>query len=148
MQLSNYTLQVLVFGQQAREYGYDGRTYIIGRSGADYTLRITNRSQRRVKAVVAVDGLSVIDGKTAGKDGPGYVVNAWSTVDIPGWRLSNDQVARFVFGGADESYAGQKGKVDNVGVVAVAIFDEDLPVQTVSCLRGGSITKGLASGSP
>ena len=59
MDLSKDTLQVHPIDQQAPKYGDDGRTYIAGRWGAGYTLRLTNQSTRCLTAVVAVDGLSV-----------------------------------------------------------------------------------------
>src|SRR5689334_23287545 len=42
-----------------------GRFYIEGLVGQRYTIRVSNPTARRVEAVVSVDGLDVIDGKTA-----------------------------------------------------------------------------------
>src|SRR5262245_33561364 len=56
-------LQVLVDGQPAPRFAHDGETYILGQMGARYTLRIWNRSPRRVEAVVSVDGRDVVDGQ-------------------------------------------------------------------------------------
>jgi hypothetical protein len=149
MQLASYALQVMIAGKPAREYGHDGRTFIAGREGADYSVRLTNRSSRRVKAVVAVDGLSVIDGKAAGQNGPGYVLEPHSTLDVPGWRLSEESVARFCFGNPESSLAASGGTVQNVGVLAAAFFEEQRQAPAVMAMpmNAPAIAKGGATRS-
>jgi hypothetical protein len=124
MQIGPFGLSVLVGGNPAREYGHDGRTFIAGAPGREYTIRIVSKAARRVKAVVSVDGLSVIDGKPASVNGSGYILEPWSALDIPGWRLTDEQVARFLFGTPETSYAASQGKAENVGVIGAAFFDE------------------------
>jgi hypothetical protein len=51
-------------------------------------------------------------------------VPAYGEVRIEGFRTSLADVATFRFSSVDNSYAGQKGKSRNVGVIAVAIFEE------------------------
>lgn len=154
MQLDQYALTVLIAGKPAKEYGHEGRTFIAGRNGSDYTIRLTNKSPRRVKAVVTVDGLSVIDGKPASMDGPGYIINAWSNADVPGWRVSDDGVARFQFGNPADSYAAQSGKPEHQGVIGAAFFEEEVPEPVYrATLDAGTTTaswgtpKGIESAS-
>ena len=154
MQLDLFSLAVYVGGRPVREYGYDGRTYVPGKSLKDYSVRVVSRSPRRVKAVVSVDGLNVIDGKPAGLGGSGYILNPYSALDIPGWRLTDDEVAMFRFGATEASYAASKGKAENVGVIGAAFFDEVPPkppaVVGLAAVRprGPAVSKGGHAPSP
>jgi hypothetical protein len=120
-----YELQVIVAGAPARTFHHDGETFVLGHLGERYTLRVSNRSGRRIEAVVSVDGRDVIDGKPADWRGKrGYVVPAWGTVDIDGWRISQQAAAAFRFSTVPESYAARTGNAREVGVIGVAIFPE------------------------
>ena len=52
----------------------------------------------------------------------GYVIGAWDTLDIDGFRQSQDEVAAFRFAKVRDSYAAQTGDARNVGVIGVAFF--------------------------
>ncbi len=119
-----YAIEVLLDGNQAETFEHRGETFIMGQHGQRYTLRVHNRTGRRVEAVVSVDGLDVVDGKSADVNKRGYLVGAWSSVDIDGWRLSQYEAATFRFGSVSSSYAASKGKARNVGVIGVAVFPE------------------------
>jgi hypothetical protein len=123
-QAGPYELEVLVDGAPARTFFHGGETYVLGHLGARYTLRVHNRSGVRVEAVVSVDGRDVVDGKTADFRKRGYLVPAWGTIDIDGWRLSTAQVAAFRFTSVPDSYAARMGNPRNVGVIGVAVFPE------------------------
>ena len=114
-------------GDTAPTYAFKDRYYVQGNVGERYTIRVTNPTPRRVEAVVTVDGLDVVDGEGGDLRKRGYIVPAYGTVNIEGFRTSLDDVATFRFSSVDGSYAGQKGKARNVGVVAVAIFEEAGP---------------------
>ena len=124
MNIGSYEFQVLVGGKPLTEYSHQRDVFVEGRKGNEYTLRVRNTSERKVLAVVSVDGLSVMDGKPASEDGGGYVIHPYSYVDIPGWRLNNDDVAKFVFAELPESYASQMGTPENIGVIGTVIFRE------------------------
>ena len=103
----------------------DGETFVLGRVGERYTLRVVNRSARRVEAVVTVDGRDVIDGKPGDWRGKrGYLVPAWGTVEIDGWRISQREAAAFRFSTVAGSYAARTGNAREVGVIGVAVFPE------------------------
>jgi hypothetical protein len=120
-----YEVTVLVDGVPASTYFHDGDTYVLGQLGARYTLRVSNHSGRRIEAVVSVDGRDVIDGRPADFRGKrGYLVPAWGSVDIDGWRISHAQAAAFRFSSVPDSYAARTGSAREVGVVGVAIFPE------------------------
>src|SRR6266404_5032670 len=120
-----YELQVLIGGAPTRTFRHDGETFVLGHLGQRYTLRIFNRSGRRIEAVISVDGRDVIDGKPADwREKRGYLVPAWGSVDIDGWRLSQQEAAAFSFSTVSESYAARTGNAREVGVIGVAIFPE------------------------
>jgi len=115
---------VLVDGAPASTYQWHGETYVLGQKGDRYTLRIVNHSERRIEAVASIDGRDVVDGKPADFQKRGYLVPAWGSVDIDGWRLSESEAAAFRFSAVADSYAARTGSAREVGVVGVAIFPE------------------------
>lgn len=119
-----WEVEVLLDGAPAPTFGHAGETYVLGRLGDRYTLRVHNRSGRRIEAVVSVDGRDVIDGKPADVRKRGYLVPAWGTVDIDGWRLSSREAAAFRFSRVSDSYAARTGSARDVGVIGVAVFPE------------------------
>ena len=103
---------------------HNGRKYVMGSLGQRYRIRVTNPTANRVEAVVSVDGLDGIDGLSASASKRGYVIPAYGSVTIDGFRTSMDSVAAFRFSSVSQSYAGRKGQDRNVGVIGVAIFRE------------------------
>jgi hypothetical protein len=101
-----------------------GRSYVVGQDGGRYAIRIENRTGARFEAVATVDGLDVIDGQAGSFEKRGYLVAPWATVEIDGFRRSDDVVAAFRFGRVRDSYAAKKGNDRNVGVIGVAMFEE------------------------
>lgn len=101
-----------------------GNNYVIGDQGERYQIRITNHTPGRFEIVASVDGLDVIDGQDGTTAKRGYIVNAWSSLDIEGFRDSSQSVRAFRFGSVEDSYAVQRGKGRNVGVIGVALFAE------------------------
>lgn len=132
MRMRTYELHVQVHGAAVREYVHSSKTYIEGRRGSNFTLRITNNGSRKVLAIPTVDGLSVIDGKQGSFDSPGYIIGPFSNVDIPGWRLNNREVAQFFFSASYESYAARMDTPNNIGVIGCAIFEEKQPPHAIS----------------
>ncbi|MBL8944596.1 MAG: hypothetical protein JNK45_15660 [Myxococcales bacterium] len=102
----------------------DGRRYAIGRDGEAYRLGVENHSSARLEVVASVDGLDVIDGDDAGFHKRGYIVDAFSSVVIDGWRTSGQSVAAFRFSSIDDSYADRTGRPRTIGVVGAAFFRE------------------------
>jgi hypothetical protein len=120
-----YELTVLIDGAPARTYHHAGETFVLGQLGSRYTLRVSNHTGRRIEAVVSVDGRDVIDGRPGDfRSKRGYLVPAWGSVDIDGWRISHAQAAAFRFSSVPDSYAARTGSAREVGVVGVAIFPE------------------------
>ena len=120
-----YDVQVITEGgDTAPTYQLKDRFYVQGNLNERYTIRVLNPTARRVEAVVTVDGLDVVDGESGDLRKRGYIVPAYGETRIEGFRTSLADVATFRFSSVDGSYAGRKGKARNVGVIAVAIFEE------------------------
>lgn len=111
-----------------------GRPVVAGRPGARYAVRLVNTTGARVLAVVAIDGVNVISGETAGTSQRGYVLEPWQRTEITGWRKSDSEVAAFEFTALADSYAARTGRPQDVGVIGVAAFRE-APQIEVSELR-------------
>jgi len=122
---NNYEINVLVKGRPINEYAHNGQTFVEGRDSSNFEIEFKNRSSVRVEAVISVDGLSVIDGKDAGPNSSGYLVEPFQSVRIPGWKLTDEQVAAFVFAGKKKSYAqASTGSARNTGVIGALVFAE------------------------
>ncbi len=136
---------------------HEGRHYIESREGTEYSIEITNRNWYRVEVVASVDGLGVINGKPASKTDSGYVVPAYGTLRIKGYRKDNTEVGAFKFTNKQGSYATSKNGADNVGVIAIAVYKEKLPQyyfggvsytwpQSTPTLGGGTYWSSTGSG--
>jgi len=122
---AGYDVQVLVDGSPAPTFWHDGESYVMGRVGERYVIRVSNHTGRRIEAVVTVDGRDVVDGKAGDfRNKRGYLVPAWGSVDIDGWRLTQSQAAAFRFSSVADSYAARMGNAREVGVIGVAVFPE------------------------
>jgi hypothetical protein len=80
-----------------------------------------------------VDGVNVITGQTAAQEQSGYVLSAYDSVRIEGWRKSLDEVATFYFTKLADSYAARTGRPNDVGVIGVALFREYRPQYRPCC---------------
>ncbi|HYA97778.1 MAG TPA: hypothetical protein VEH49_06750, partial [Methylomirabilota bacterium] len=100
----------------------DGRWYVVGRTGDEYEVHIRNNTAADLLAVVSVDGVNVVSGETASPGQSGYVIGAWQSLDIRGWRKSLARIAAFYFTDRSDAYATRTGRPDEVGVIGVALF--------------------------
>src|SRR5678816_2424503 len=133
-----YDVQVLrENGQSLPTFAQRDRFYVQGNANERYIIKVTNPTARRVEAVVSVDGLDVIDGEDGDLRKRGYVVPPYGEVRIEGFRTSVSDVATFRFNSVNDSYANKKGKARNVGVIAVAIFEEQHEPEQQIIVGGG-----------
>ena len=131
MQKSSYEFDVLVHGSSAKEYYHNGSYYIEGKEGSHFSIRMRNNSNHRVLFVPTVDGLSIMSGKEASFKSSGYIVGAYDSLTISGWRTSNDNVAEFFFSTSKQSYASKMDRAGNLGVIGCAVFKEKERVQVI-----------------
>lgn len=111
-------------GQVLPVYPNDGRYWVVGAPGREYSLRVCNRTAGRMLAVMSVDGVNVVTGDTAAPGQSGYVLGAYECADIAGWRKSMSRTAAFYFTELPDAYAARTGRPENVGVIGVAFFPE------------------------
>jgi hypothetical protein len=103
------------------------RVNVIGAPGERYALELQNRTGTRFEVVASVDGLDVLDGNDADVEKRGYLLGAYQTLTIDGFRDAENTVAAFRFGDVGHSYATSQGKARNVGVIGLALFREEGP---------------------
>ncbi len=107
-------------GNTITEFTKDGLTFVEGRKGSEYKIKITNGTWTKIKVVISVDGLDIMTGKRATPNAGGYVLNAYETQFIEGWRISNDEVRKFFFTNQKNSYNAKTGNdTNNLGVIGI-----------------------------
>lgn len=111
-------------GDWLPSWSWRGQQWIAGTPGHRYSVRLTNNTGERVLVVLSVDGINAVSGQTASPSQSGYVLDAWQSTEINGWRKSLDDVAQFVFTDLGDSYAARTGRPANIGVIGAAVFQE------------------------
>ena len=101
---------------------HEGKAYVAGRPGNEYTVSVRSRQGGDVLAVVSVDGVNVVTGETAAPHQSGYLLSPYRGLDILGWRKNMAETAAFYFTSLGDSYAARTGRPDNVGVIGVAVY--------------------------
>jgi hypothetical protein len=125
MHKSQIDFEVLINNKPVTEYTKDGLYFIEGRKNSEFQLRIQNRSNSRILAIPSIDGLSILNGQKANYNSPGYIIPAFSTEIIEGWRINLNTVRKFCFSNRDNSYSNKTGQgIDNLGVIGIACFHE------------------------
>lgn len=109
-------------GRQLPVYWHEGRAYVVGKPGNEYSVRIRNRQREDVMGVISVDGVNVITGQNAAAQQSGYVLAPYRQFDISGWRKNMASTAAFYFTSLPDTYAARTGRPDNVGVIGVALY--------------------------
>ncbi len=111
-------------GRPLSVFAHQGERFFMGEVGERYAIRLVNRGDRRMEAVVTVDGRDVISGELGSFEQRGYIVPAHGSVLVEGFRRSLDQVASFRFSTPERSYTSLKGSPQHVGVIGLAVFEE------------------------
>jgi len=138
-------------GRQLQVYWHEGRAYVVGKPGNEYSVRIRNRQRDDVLGVISVDGVNAITGETALAQQSGYVLAPYRQFDISGWRKNLASTAAFYFTSLPDSYAARTGRPDNVGVIGVAFYrkrEEPAPIAQSAPFAAGELSrKQAASGA-
>jgi hypothetical protein len=121
----------------------NNRRIVVGEPGRSYSIVLKNETRQRLEVVASVDGLDVMDGGIASVKKRGYVLEPKAELSIDGFRTSRTYVKRFQFGSVAESAAAKKGSVRNVGVIGLAVYEEDMAAARAAELaeaqkRGGA----------
>ena len=128
----SFDIQILVNGHKCKQYQYCGRTYVEAKSDSEYVIEIKNNHWKRVLAVCSVDGLNVLTGKAASDMDTGYVIGAYSSEKIKGFRFSDTEWALFKFGykldGKTYAQSKKNGSEKNCGIIGIRLFYEKEPI--------------------
>lgn len=128
----SFDLNILVNGSRCKQYYHQGKTFIEAKDGSEYVIEVKNNHYKRVLAVGSVDSLNVLTGKTATPNDSGYIIGAYSSEKIKGFRFSDEEWAMFRFGYKfdGKTYAQSKndGSEKNCGVIGLKFFYEKEPV--------------------
>lgn len=124
-------------GRPLSVFSHQGERFFMGEEGERYAIRLVNRGDRRMEAVVTVDGRDVVSGELGSFEQRGYIVPAHGSVLVEGFRRSLDQVASFRFSTPERSYSTLKGSPQHVGVIGLAVFEEQADRQALAEPRDG-----------
>jgi len=128
------TMEILVDGRPAPEYTARGASYIEALAGREYSVRLTNRSDRRIAVALSVDGLNSIDAKTtSAADATKWILGPYESITLDGWQTSAHAARRFFFTTESRSYGAWLGRTRNLGVISAAVFREKLPQPRPLC---------------
>ncbi len=126
MQNNQVELTLEVNGRPVREFEHEKKTYVESRENTEYSLRIKNGTAGRALAVISIDGINAISGQpvTNSPDEMGYVLNAYETQTIKGYRADENTAASFKFVKRGDSYATEKAEGQGNGVIAIRVYRE------------------------
>lgn len=113
-------------GRALRHYQHEGKTFVESHEDRDYQIRVKNKTSGRIKAVISVDSLNIVNGKPASgaPDETGYILQAYEEQVFRGFRVDDNTVAQFKFVKREKSYATERGEGQGNGVIAVRAFAE------------------------
>lgn len=137
-------VQVRVDGDAAPLYlspRGDRRHYFEAFAGRNYSLVLRNNTAKRIGVLLTVDGLNVVNGEITklSPNEPMYVLDAWESATIQGWRTSMNDVRRFVFVDEKRSYASRTGQAnEDMGWIRVLAFRE---MQTIGWFEKDKIRR-------
>jgi len=104
--------------------------YMEAVKGQRYSIQVTNKSDRRIGVVIAVDGRNIIDGKKSNllRNERMYIIGPYDTNTFEGWRTGMDRTNRFYFTEQSDSYAEKVfADATALGTIALAVYKEKIP---------------------
>jgi len=104
--------------------------YMEAVKGQKYSIQVTNKSNKRIGVVIAVDGRNIIDGKKSDlkRNERMYIIGPYEANTFEGWRTGIDRTNRFTFTGQSDSYAEKVfADASAMGTIALAVYREKLP---------------------
>ncbi len=119
-----------IYPVNAFENNNEYRAYLEAIKDHNYGLRIQNTTHQRLGFVIAVDGRNIISGKKSHlkHNENMYILGPYETQIYKGWRTSSHDIHRFIFTHMNESYAHAFGDDSAMGVIAVSVFKENIPM--------------------
>ena len=129
--MKTFETSILVNNKSIKTYNHNGKNYVIAKENSEYEIDFRNNSGGRVLVVTSVDGVDILSGAAASSDSNGYIVNAYDSLRIKGFRISDTECAAFTFSKKGDSYAAECGDIKNCGIVGVRVFEESFPATTI-----------------
>jgi hypothetical protein len=123
--------------------------YVEAAEGQRYSIQVTNKSNRRIGVVIAVDGRNIISGKKSDlkRNERMYIIGPYERNSFEGWRTGMDRTNRFYFTEQSDSYAEKVfADASAMGTIALAVYREKLP-EMVPYSGGSFRMKESPSGS-
>lgn len=121
-----YRVEMIIGRKVVRKVVHNGATYLPVEVGREFEITLHNSTNKRVVGVVSVDGLSVMNGEDANYNNSGYVIPAYGSYTVKGWRRGDSEVASFEVTKPGSSYAEKTGRPNNVGVIGVIFYPEKI----------------------
>lgn len=107
-----------------RDHGW-GRRFVEGKKDQEYAIVVKNRCKSTLEIVASVDGMDVVDRKTASYFKRGYLIHPGATLEIDGFRTSTDSVATFKFSSVEGYYSKiRHADTRHIGVIGIAVFTQ------------------------
>jgi hypothetical protein len=128
MEQGLYSMEILVNGSPLQEHLARNTRYVEACEDCEYSIRLRNRTGRRIAVALSVDGLNTIDAKTTtAREAAKWILDPYQTIKIDGWQTSSSIARRFFFTTEDDSYGAWMGKTRNLGIITAAVFREVVP---------------------
>jgi hypothetical protein len=124
--IQNVDVDILINNKPVKQYSKDGEIFIEAKDGTEYEIRLKNNNSTRIEAVIGVDGIDVITGNPNTEKSSGYVIDAYDTLKLKGFRISDEKVAAFKFCKKEGSYASSKTVFAQNGVITVKCYGEEI----------------------
>jgi len=103
--------------------------YMEAVKGERYSIEVSNRSDRRIGVVIAVDGRNIISGQRSDlkNNERMYIIEPYAANTFEGWRTGMDRTNRFYFTEQSNSYAEKVfADASAMGTIAVAVYREKI----------------------
>jgi len=101
--------------------------YMEATKGERYSIQVTNKTDRRMGVVIAVDGRNIIDGKKSDlkRTERMYIIGPYEANTFEGWRTGMDRTNRFYFTEQSDSYAEKVfSDATAMGTITLAVYRE------------------------
>lgn len=120
-----YSIEIVVNDSVKPFYLHDGNIWIPAKTGEEYSIRIHNKSDKRVAVALFIDGINTIGGKRElPSKGRKWVVRPRTPIEIKGWQKDDKSANKFVFCTSEQSLAQRLNYSDEIGLITASFYKE------------------------
>jgi len=101
--------------------------------GESYSISLKNRSHRRIKVVLGIDGVNVFRKKDlfhTAKDDVGWIIGPEKEIIVRGWQVSSSRAERFVF--SPSEWSEGEGTGGRIGEMLIDVYTEYRPREMIA----------------